>query len=98
MKKQDLGHTITSIQSKIEKLVHLHRKLADENQKLAGDKESLQKQVEQLKIQTRSLEDKNKILAISGVIAGEQTDKTELKLKINELVREIDRCIALLNR
>jgi len=42
------------------------------------------------------LEEKNKLLRVAKSLEGE--DKTKAKLRINELLREVDRCIALLNK
>ncbi|MGC6470086.1 MAG: hypothetical protein ACON4E_02305 [Flavobacteriales bacterium] len=56
---------------------------------------------EQLNIQSenlRHLEEKNKILKLSTSIQGEKEDNKAARKKINELVREIDKCIALLNK
>jgi hypothetical protein len=44
------------------------------------------------------LEEKNKILKLSTSIQSEQGDNKAARKKINELVREIDKCIALLNK
>ena len=45
------------------------------------------------------LKEKYKILKMSKKLDGQETENsTELKLKINEMVKEIDKCIALLNK
>lgn len=45
-----------------------------------------------------SLNEENEKLKVAGALAGEEKESTkDVKLKINELVREIDKCIALLN-
>ena len=44
------------------------------------------------------LELKYERVKLSGALLGEGENATEAKRKINELVREIDRCVALLNR
>ncbi len=44
------------------------------------------------------LENKIKILKLAQNLSGDESDeKTEIKRKINEYIREIDRCIAMLN-
>lgn len=98
MKRQDLLHTVTSLQSKVEKLVHLHKKLAEENQKLSGEVDSLHKEKESLKIKLKVLEEKLQIRDLASMAGTQTNDRSALKSKINELVREIDKCIALLNR
>jgi hypothetical protein len=94
----DLQRTIASIQSKVEKLVHLHRKQAEDNAKLLKDKELLLEQIEQQKQKIKSLENKVAIVSIATGQTGNEENKNELRSRVNELVREIDKCIALLNR
>jgi hypothetical protein len=43
------------------------------------------------------LKEKNKILKISSSLNNDGSDKSSKK-QINDLVREIDKCIALLNK
>lgn len=54
---------------------------------------------EQLNTQNSEIEkliEKNKILRIAG--GSKEGDNREIKLKINEIVREVDKCIAQLNQ
>lgn len=51
---------------------------------------------ESLHAKVEQLEEKNKILRIAGRSSTE--DKRDMKLKINEIVREVDKCIAQLNQ
>ena len=45
------------------------------------------------------LQEQIKILKLAKQIDGEGVDKTkEVKLMINEMLREIDKCIALMNK
>ena len=54
------------------------------------------KEIEELKLSVKQLEYKNKIIKIAKALEGKQ-ETTNAKLKINELLREVDRCIGLLN-
>ena len=58
-------------------------------EKLALELRSSREEIEDLK-------EKNKILRIAGGTKG--GDNREMKLKINEIVREVDKCIAQLNQ
>jgi chromosome segregation ATPase len=53
--------------------------------------------IENQKNTIESLEETNKQATLAEAFLGTAGDKTSLKLRINELVREIDRCIALLS-
>jgi predicted nuclease with TOPRIM domain len=91
----DLTHTITDLKSKIEKLVTLHGQLKVDNEQLVVAKTNLEKTVDEQKAIIESLQTNNKELIESK---NEEQNKiiTDTKSKINELVQEIDSCIALL--
>ncbi len=44
------------------------------------------------------LNDKYKVLKMAKSLEGSSNENKDVKLKINEMVREIDKCIALLNK
>ena len=94
----ELSLTVAGVQSKIEKIVQLHERVKDENFKLIAEKEDILKTIESKKKMINNLEEKNKILKLAKSLSGVNESSLDTKLKINELVREIDKCIALLNR
>jgi hypothetical protein len=85
--------------------------LNDEKLQLSNQKEEVEEQVgilqqkladlsQVIESQTgeiKSLEDRNKQVKLAQALVVSSKDKTATKLKINELVREIDKCIALLS-
>jgi phage shock protein A len=91
----DLTPTITDLKSKIEKLVTLHGQLKSNNEQLLAEKASLEKTVNEQKAIIEKLETNNKEL-IENKNEEQHKIITDTKLKINELVQEIDSCIALL--
>ncbi len=91
----DLTLNIGDLKAKIEKLIKLHQELKKENEQLASDKENLQKTINDQKVTIEALEKNNK--AIEASKSEEQSKIViDTKEKINELVQEIDNCIALL--
>jgi hypothetical protein len=46
----------------------------------------------------KALEEKNKKLQLAEAFKGSSADTNDAKLKIGRIVKEIDKCIALLNR
>jgi len=91
----ELAPTITDLKGKIEKLVKLHQQLKQENDSLNADKLSLQKTVEEQRAAIEALQ-KSKMELEQQKSEEQNTIITDTKLKINELVQEIDDCIALL--
>lgn len=94
----DLSLTITGLKSKVEKLIHLHEKQEQACIKLFHEKQELLKRIEEYKNTINKLEGKNKVLKLAKTFAEINENSSDVKIKINELVREIDKCIALLNR
>jgi hypothetical protein len=93
----NIHQTLISLQSKMEKLVHLHRKQKDELLKLKQENEELSQLVDNKEKELLDLKNKNKLMRLGNELRGDERN-TDLKYKINELVREIDKSIALLNK
>jgi peptidoglycan hydrolase CwlO-like protein len=91
----DLTHTITDLKTKVEKLVTLHGQLKVDNEQLVAAKASLEKTIDEQKVVIETLQTNNKEL-IENKTQEQNKIITDTKLKINELVQEIDSCIALL--
>jgi hypothetical protein len=94
---KDISAVVSSLQSKVEKLVLQHRKSSENMQQLSQDNAFLRKALQRQKEELLELEEKNKVLKLAKSIAGMEGKNTEVKLKINELVREIEKCISLVN-
>ena len=90
--------TINRIQNKIERLVSEYQEVKSVNMQLKQKLLSLQDQLEKKRKNVSELKDKNKILKLSASLQGEEQDAQAARQRINELVREIDKCIALLNK
>ena len=91
----DLAPTITDLKGKIEKLVNLHKQLKQQNDTLSTDITSLKKTIDEQNLTIEALKKENQELVSAK---NEQQNKTitDTKDQINELVQEIDSCIALL--
>lgn len=88
---------IAGIDYKIRKLISQVTKLENEN-KLLNDKiNELNKHITELELNIEEHQDKYKVLKLAKSLNKEES-KTEVKLKINELLREIDNCVRLLNK
>lgn len=90
--------TIDRLQNKLERLVSKHREVKSANIQLKQKLLSLQENLDKEKQSVLELKDKNKILKLSASLQGEEHDTQAARQRINELVREIDKCIALLNK
>ena len=90
--------TIERLHNKLESLVANYQQLNEELKASNQKVDFLSKQLDEHNQTIQQLNEKNKVLKLSSSIQGEQGDNKEAKQKINELVREIDKCIALLNK
>lgn len=95
---RSIASLVESIRSKTEKSIHLHDALQKDNAQLKQTIAGLTRRIEELETLNRQLEEKNRILRLARSISGEADNNLALKLKINELVRDIDKCIAQLGR
>ncbi len=64
---------------------------------LQNEISSLKNTIEIQKNTLNELKEQNKIIKLAKEMSPDHADNHELKIKINELVRDIDRCIDLLN-
>jgi len=88
---------VSGLEYKIKKIVDLQNETSTENKKLKQDIHEIKHIIEDQKVIINKLEEKIKVLKIVKTLEGRE-DSYQTKLKINELVREIDKCIALLNK
>ena len=90
--------TIERLHKKLESLVANYQQLKEDLKASNQKVDVLSKQLGEHNQTIQQLNEKNKVLKLSSSIQGKQGDNKAAKQKINELVREIDKCIALLNK
>jgi predicted nucleic acid-binding Zn-ribbon protein len=83
---------------KLDDLLNRYNILKDELTELKSGNEALKKELQEREVSIKDLEIKYERSKLSGALLGEDEYGVEAKRKITELVREIDRCVALLNR
>jgi len=89
---------INSIEEKIKKLMILHKELKGENQNLFSENNELKSAIRLKEIELKELQSRYEQLKLAKLLATGSEDVHEAKLKVNRIVREIDKCIALLNK
>ena len=83
---------------KIDELVNSYSNLKAECKNLKSEKDALKVVILDRETEMKELEKKYERVKLSGALLGDGENATEAKKKITELVREIDNCIALLDR
>lgn len=92
----DLIEIVDSLENKVSRLLHRLEVLNQANAKLKNELGSLKESHEQNKVALVEWEEKYDSLRLANSMLGSNTNKTEAKLKINTLIRELDSCIAQL--
>ena len=88
---------VDELRFKIEKLVKLYIFSLEQNKNLESKIQELQAELENAHKEKLELDRKLKITKVANAISGGDENSSEAKIRINKLVREIDKCIALLN-
>jgi len=83
---------------KLDELLNRYNNLRTEVAELKNGNEGLKAMLQKRDFKIKELEIKYERVKLSGALLGESENASEAKKKITELVREIDRCVALLNR
>ena len=89
---------LEGIKEKIQSVKDRMQEHLDENVRLKQKNEDLQQLVQQKQSLIDELESKNQQLSLAKSIMTNSEDAHDARIRINRIVREIDKCIALLNR
>jgi uncharacterized protein YoxC len=92
----DVTTLVSGIDFKVRKLVDQTKRLRDDNEQYLNEINQLKKNCEEQKQIIKGLEEKIRILKVARMAEGMQNN-SDIKAMVNELVREIDKCIGLLN-
>ncbi len=90
----ELVEIVDSLENKVSKLLHKLELLSQTNTELREELIAVkngQKKAEQALVDS---EEKYNSLKLANSMLGSNTNKTDAKLKINTLIRELDHCIA----
>ncbi len=94
----DVSGRIETLVKKLGKVSQTLGELQEENKKLKSDVKSLERNLYTGKSDLDALQKEYDRLKLAKALVSNTGDKAEMKFRVNELVREIDKCIALLNR
>ena len=89
---------IKELNAKIQRLIFLYEEAKKKSADLQQSVKERDAKIEELMATITNLEDKNKKLQLAGAFKASSEDTRDAKLKIGKIVREIDKCMALLNK
>lgn len=89
---------VDQLNSNIDKLIQACENLKQEKVSLKGANDLMEKTIQEQRTEIEELHGQIEMLKMAKSLAVADGKTTDAKLKINELVREIDKCISLLNK
>ena len=93
----DFETTVSGIEYKVRKLIDDNEKLRQQVKRLNNEKQDLQKTCDNQNILINNLKEQTKILKLGNALT-QKGDSAEIKLKINQLIRSIDKSLAILTK
>lgn len=92
----DFENIVTEIEQKVRMLMEENDRLRAVEAKLTEERRQLQEEVKIQNITINNLKEDNKILKLGNALT-QKGDSAEIKLKINQLIRNIDKSLAIIN-
>ncbi|MFP4025293.1 MAG: hypothetical protein ACLFVR_12280 [Thiohalospira sp.] len=92
------GLIVGHLKDKITRVLDLYQRLKTENAELLKHKNELKIKLKDKEAELEFIKNKYNKLKLAKSILATTGDKHDAKIKINRIVREIDKCIALLNK
>ena len=89
---------LDNVLQKTARLIELCSALQEENDLLKQENQQVKSALETAKINNKELDEKLRVLKLAKSIEGTSEKTLDIKQKINEFVREIDKCVVLLKK
>ena len=94
-----MKNLVENIEKKVSKLIQLYQSVQKEKEEILTENNKLESGLSDKDETIKRLEEKIKLLRITKSVSTQDDERNkESRQKINEYVREIDKCIALLNK
>lgn len=96
MAKETQVQQLRHIEEKLRKLIQRHSEVQQRLLCAQEEVKHLEGLLDEKDQQIKNFQNQENIVKIVDAIAGNAANSTELKLRLNEYIREIDKCIAYL--
>ena len=94
-----MKNLVENIENKVSKLIQLYQSVQKEKEEILTENNKLESDLSDKEKTIKRIEEKIKLLRITKSVSAQDDERNkESRQKINEYVREIDKCIALLNK
>lgn len=89
---------LTNFELKVKQIISRHEALKEEKRRLVEKIGDLEESINQLHRENQVLTQKYENLKLAKMLAASEEENKDAKSRIQKIVREIDKCIALLNK
>ena len=90
--------SVDTLKNKVRKVISMYQQQKEKNDHLNKENQELINKLKSSEQKLNELENQYKKLKLAKTMMASSHDVHDAKLKVNRMVREIDKCIALLNR
>lgn len=91
-------NVIDHIEDRVKQLIDDHRRLAAQCAELTAERDALKADNRSLQEQVRRLDGELARMQLTDGLEGGGRNREKARARVNRLMREVDKCIALLNR
>ena len=88
---------LARIEERVSQLVAENQQLRDKISLLGEDHDAMQAALKDKEVLINNLTEQNKILKLGNALA-QKGDSTEIKLRINQLIKDIDKSLSLMTK
>lgn len=88
---------LARIEERVSQLVAENQELRDKISLLGKDQDAMQEAIKDKDVLINNLTEQNKILKLGNALA-QKGDSTEIKLRINQLIKDIDKSLSLMTK
>ncbi|WP_442590303.1 hypothetical protein ACSBL2_03585 [Pedobacter sp. AW31-3R] len=93
-----VAEQLNSVLQKTARLIELCNALHEENELLKQENAAVKSALGAAKIKHAEMDEKMRVLKLAKSIEGTSEKTLDIKQKINDFVREIDKCVVLLKK
>ncbi len=92
------NESLTELRTKVRKMIEVYEESRNNYEMMYTENKDLKERMQQTEQELNDLKNKYNTLKIAKSLKASGEDKHDARIKVNKMVREIDKCIALLNR
>lgn len=88
---------IANLETRVRQLIGDHERVTALCAELAAERDALRSENRTLRERVKTLDAEVARLELAGGLTGDRRDRDKARARVNRLMREVDKCIALLN-